>query len=410
MAQQTNEEPQISIDPLLKEQINIYPLEEKAPVLNQFQSLSIGIPKEHSIFEKRIPLRPESVALLTRLGHQILIETQAGEASQFSDKEFSEAGAKISYSPEEVFASDLVLKVEPPTLKEIEYMKPNKALISALKTATLSAEYLKALQKKKITAAAYELIEDKVGGIPVMRAMSEIAGSTVMLIAAEYLSTQHAGRGIILGGVTGVPPTRVVIIGAGTVGEYAARTASGLGAEVKVFDQHIYKLRRLKYAIGHEIYTSTFDEFSLPEAIKRADVVIGAVRGEKGRSPIIITEEMVSQMKAGAIIIDVSIDQGGCIETSELTTLQDPIFRKYDVVHYCVPNIASRVAQTSSTALSNIFTPFLRGIGICGGFDEMIFQNQWFLRGIYAYKGHITNHHIAHKFGITGKDLNLLKW
>ncbi len=410
MAQQVKDEEHIAIDPLLKEQINIYALEEKAPVSNQFKALSIGIPREHSIAEKRIPLRPESVALLTRLGHQILIETQAGEASQFSDKEYSEAGAKISYSPEEVFASDLVIKVEPPTLKEIEFMKPNKALISALKTATLSLDYLKALQKKKITAAAYELIEDKVGGIPVMRAMSEIAGSTVMLIAAEYLSTQHAGRGIILGGVTGVPPTRVVIIGAGTVGEYAARTASGLGAEVKVFDQHIYKLRRLKYAIGHEIYTSTFDEFSLPEAIQRADVVIGAVRGEKGRSPIIVTEEMVSQMKAGAIIIDVSIDQGGCIETSELTTLQNPIFRKYDVVHYCVPNIASRVAQTSSTALSNIFTPFLRGIGICGGFDEMIFQNQWFLRGIYAYKGHITNHHIASKFSMTSKDLNLLKW
>lgn len=410
MAKQLHEEPKIAIDPLLKEQISIYTLEEKAPIVSQFQALSIGIPKEHSIAEKRIPLRPESVALLTRLGHQIIIETEAGNASQFSDKDFSDAGAKISYSPEEVFASDLVLKVEPPTLQEISYMKPNKALISALKTATLSVDYLKALQKKKITAAAYELIEDKVGGIPVMRAMSEIAGSTVMLIAAEYLSTQHAGRGIILGGVTGVPPTRVVIIGAGTVGEYAARTAAGLGAEVKVFDQHIYKLRRLKYAIGHEIYTSTFDEFSLPEAISRADVVIGAVRGEKGRSPIIVTEEMVSQMKSGAIIIDVSIDQGGCIETSELTTLQNPVFKKHGVIHYCVPNIASRVAQTSSTALSNIFTPFLRGIGICGGFDEMIFQNQWFLRGIYTYKGFVTNHHIANKFGIAAKDLNLLKW
>jgi alanine dehydrogenase len=289
-------------------------------------------------------------------------------------------------------------------------MKPNKSLISALKTATLTADYLKALQKKKITAAAYELIEDKVGGIPVMRAMSEIAGSTVMLIAAEYLSTHNAGRGIILGGVTGVPPTRVVILGAGTVGEYAARTAIGLGAEVKVFDQHIYKLRRLKYAIGHEVYTSTFDEFALTEAISRADVVIGAVRGEKGRSPIIVTEEMVSQMRAGAVIIDVSIDQGGCIETSEITTIQNPVFRKYEVIHYCVPNIASRVAQTSSTALSNIFTPFLRGIGICGGFDEMIFQNQWFLKGIYCYKGHITHQYIANKFHLPHKDLNLLKW
>jgi alanine dehydrogenase len=404
----------VEIDPQAKKQLGLYPLEQIATISKNFKAISIGIPKEQSSYEKRVVLRPEAVNMLVRNGHQIILETQAGLLSQFQDKDYSEAGAQIVSTSEEALSADIVLKVEPPTMEEIEFLKPGKTLISAIQLATLTPDFLKALIKKKTTAVAFELIKDRVGGIPVMRAMSEIAGSTVMLIAAEYLSSNNGGKGIILGGVTGVPPTKVVIIGAGTVAEYAARTALGLGAEIKIFDKHIYKLRRLKHAIGQEVFTCTLDDQQLTDAISRADVVIGAVRTEKGRSPMVVSEEMVASMKPNSVIIDVSIDQGGCFETSAITTLQNPTFKKYGVIHYCVPNIASRVALTSSTALSNIFAPYMLEIGETGGIDDMIFSNRWFMRGVYAYKGMISNEDIAKKFNLPYKDLGLLlastKW
>ena len=229
-----------------------------------------------------------------------------------------------------------------------------------------------------------------------------------MLIAAELLSSVHNGRGIILGGITGVPPTRVLILGAGTVGEYAARAAHALGAEIKVFDQHIYRLQRIKYTIGQQIYTSIIDSETLTAELSRADVVIGAMRAEDGIAPMIVTEEMVSRMKKNSIIIDVSIDQGGCFETSEMTTHKQPTFQKYDVTHYCVPNIASRVAHTASIALSNVFAPFLLKTGTIGGIEEMIFAKQWFTKGVYCYKGSLTNLPIAQRFNLRYKDLGLL--
>ncbi len=399
----------VEIDALTKEQLVLYPLEKTQTVQKDFKSLQIGIPRENSEFEKRIALRPEAVEILTRRGHQVVIETNAGLHAKFEDKDFSEVGGRIAYSSQEVFESDIVLKIEPPSEEELAYMKPGKVLISAIQLAKLRPEYLRALLKKKLTTVAFELIEDKVGGMPAVRAMSEIAGSTVMLIAAEYLSSHNGGKGIILGGITGVPPTKVVIIGAGTVGEYAARTALGLGTEIKVFDRHTYKLRRLKYSIGqHNLYTSTLDVVTLTEAISRADVLICAIRSEKGRSPIIVTEEMVQKMKPNSVIIDVSIDQGGCVETSEITNLKKPTFKKHDVIHYCVPNIASRVSRTSSTALSNIFAPYLLDIGEKGGVDEMIFSNKWFMKGVYAYKGSLTNPDLAKRFNMPHKDLGLL--
>jgi alanine dehydrogenase len=397
------------IDPSAKEQLMLYPLEQTQMVSKEFKSLQIGIPRENSEFEKRIALRPEAVEILTRRGHQVVIETNAGLHAKFEDKDYSEVGGRIAYSAQEVFESDIVLKIEPPSEEEINYMKPGKVLISAIQMAKLRPEYLKAVLKKKLTTVAFELIQDKVGGMPAVRAMSEIAGSTVMLIAAEYLSSHNDGKGIILGGVTGVPPTKVVVLGAGTVGEYAARTAIGLGTEIKVFDRHTYKLRRLKYSIGqHNLYTSTLDVVTLTEAISRADVLISAIRSEKGRTPVIVTEEMVSKMKPNSVIIDVSIDQGGCVETSEITTLRNPTFKKHGVIHYCVPNIASRVSRTSSTALSNIFAPYLLEIAEKGGVDEMIFSNKWFMKGVYAYKGSLTNADLAKKFNMPHKDLGLL--
>lgn len=391
----------------LAKQSALYPKEALLEVKTNKSSLSIGLPKEISSQENRIALTPEAVAIIARNGHRVCVETGAGEASKFSDQEYSDAGAVIAYAAREVFESDIILKVDPPVKKEIDYIKPGKTLISALPLAKLTADYLKAINEKKITGIGFELIQDKVGGMPVVRAMSEIAGSTVMLIAAEYLSSVNNGRGVILGGITGVPPTKVVILGSGTVAEYAARTAMGLGAEIKIFDKNIYKLRRIKYALGQQAYTSTIDTNTLSEAISRADVVIGAIRAEDGISPCVVTEEMVATMQANAVIVDVSIDQGGCFETSEITTHKNPVFKKHGVIHYCVPNIASRVARTASTAFSHIFTPLLLQTGNLGGIEEMIFSNKWFMRGVYCYKGSLTNANIARKFDMQYKDLNL---
>ena len=392
----------------LAQESKLYPQESLLKIKKQQNTLYIGIPKENSFQENRLAITPDGVNLLANNGHEIRIETGAGKESRFTDKEFSDAGAKIVYSTEEVFKADIILKVEPPTIDEIQYMNTGKALISALQLGNQTPEYLRAINSKKLTALAYEFIEDKVGGMPAVRAMSEIAGSTVMLIAAEYLSNINNGKGILLGGITGVPPAKVVILGAGTVAEYAARAALGLGVDIQIFDNNIYKLRRLKHALGQQVFTSTFNNVLLSDAIKQADVLIGAMRIEKGKMQIIISEEMVSTMKSGSVIIDVSIDQGGCIETSEITSDDNPIFTKYGIIHFCVPNIASRVPRTATTAFNNIFVPMLLQASDEGGIDGMIFNNKWFMRGIYAYNGNITNEHIANKFMVPYKDLNLL--
>ncbi len=372
------------------------------------KALFIGVPKEISLQESRVALKPESVDILVSNGHDVWVEAGAGNSAHFSDHEYSEAGAKVVYSSKEVCQADIILKVEPPTDKEINLLKPGSTLFSAFQTGRQSREYIESLNRKKINAIGYEFIEDKVGGLPMVRAMSEIAGSTVMLIAAELLSNTNQGKGVILGGITGVPPTQVVILGAGTVAEYAARACIGLGVDIQVFDNHIYKLRRIKHALGQQIHTSTIDNATVLKAIQNADVVVGAVRPEKGMNKCIVTEEMVSQMKPGSVIIDVGIDQGGCIETSEMTSHKRPTFRKYDIIHYCVPNIGSRVARTASLAISNIFTPIILQIADIGGIDEMILGNKWFMKGVYTYRGSLTNLQLAKKFNLGFKDLNLL--
>ncbi len=387
---------------------SLSPQESLLKVKKNNSSLVIGVPKERSLQENRVSLKPESVAVLVGHGHELVVESSAGKTAKFSDQEYSEAGARIVYSAKEAFESQIVLKVEPPSIEEIGYMKLDSTLISAFQTGKQSPDYLNELNSRRITALAYEFIEDKVGGLPLVRSMSEIAGSAVMLIAAEYLSSVSNGKGIILGGVTGVPPTKVVIIGAGTVAEHAARAALGLGADIQIFDNHIYKLRRIKHALGHQVYPSTIDSAILTTALKEADVVIGALRLEKGKSICVVTEEMVGQMKPESVIIDVSMDQGGCFETSKLTTHKNPIFRKFDVVHYCVANIASRVARTATIALSNILTPILIQIADHGGIEDMIFAQAWFMKGVYTFKGNVTNQHVARKFNLKHRDLNLI--
>ncbi len=387
---------------------SVYTQEQLMKVKKDNHTFFIGLPKEISLQENRISLTPDAVAILVSHGHEVWVETQAGVGSRFADKQYSEAGAKIVYSPQEAYKADIVLKIEPPTMEEMQYFKPNQTLICALQLGHLEKNFIDALVTKRITALAWEFIEDKVGGMPIIRGMSEIAGSTVMLIAAEYLSSVHDGKGIILGGITGVPPTKVVIIGAGTVAEYAGRAALSLGAEIQVFDNHLYKLRRIKHTLGHQFYTSTIDTVTLAESLKSADVVIGALRAEKGRARHVVSEEMVSHMKSNSLIIDLSIDQGGCIATSDITTHSKPTFRKYDVIHYCVPNVASRVAHTATTALSNIFTPTILRASEEGGVEEMIFSHKWFMKGVYTYKGGLTNESVARKFGMKFKNIELL--
>ena len=392
----------------LTEGIAIYPKEALSKVKTSKNSLVIGLPKETELQEKRVVLTPEAVGLLVNNGQHVIVETNAGAKSKFTDKDYSDAGAKVVYSAKEAFDAEVILKVEPPSNEEIEFMKSGSCLISALQLGKQNADFIHGLNKKRVTAVAFENLEDKVGGMPVVRAMSEIAGSTVMLIAAEYLSSVHDGKGLILGGITGVPPTEVVIVGAGTVAEYAARTALGLGASIKIFDNHIYKLRRIKQLLGQQVYTSTIDNYTLGQALKEADVVIGALRAEKGKNKIVVSEEMVAAMMDGSIIIDVSIDQGGCIQTAEMTTHDHPTYVKHGVIHYCVPNIASRVARTASAALSNIFTPILLQMADLRGAEEMIFNYKWFMKGVYTYRGSLTNAYLGRKFSMSHKELQLL--
>lgn len=392
----------------IAKQAMMQPQESMLEVKAKKNKLYIGIPKEVSFQENRIPLTPLSVALLINNGHQVMLESNAGQAANFSDKDYSEQGALIVFDNKTVYEADIIIKIAPPTLAEIELMKPGQILISALQVSTLKPECLNALLQKKITALCFEHLQDEGGSLTVVRAMSEIVGATSILIAAEYLSNVFDGKGLMLGGITGVPPTEIVILGAGTVGEYAARTAISLGAEVKVFDPSIYKLRRLQNNIGSRVFTSVVQPIVLEKAVTTCDVAIGAMRAEDGRSPCIISEETVSRMKRDSVIIDVSIDQGGCFETSEITNHTHPVFRKYDVIHYCVPNIASRVARTATYALTNIFAPILLDIGEQGGLKNVIWQNAGVRNAVYIYHGHLTNKYIGERFSIPTKDLDLL--
>lgn len=392
----------------IAQQAMMQPQEALAATKSKKNNLYIGIPKETSFQENRIALTPLSVALLVNNGHRVVIESGAGLAANFSDINFSEQGAQIVYDTKEVYHADIIIKIAPPTKEEIEMMKNGQILFSALQMATMKKEHVLALMAKKITALAFEYLRDDGNVLSVVRAMSEIVGATSILIAAEYVSNVFGGKGLMLGGVTGVPPTEIVILGAGTVGEYAARTAIGLGAEVKVFDSSLYRLRRLQNNIGNRIFTSVMQPIVLEKALTTCDVVIGAIRADHGRSPCVVSEETVSKMKPNSVVIDVSIDQGGCFETSEVTNHKNPVFRKHDVIHYCVPNIASRVSRTATYALTNIFTPILIDIGDMGGIMNLIWEKAGIRNAVYIYQGSMTNKDLANRFGLPHKDLNLL--
>ena len=384
------------------------PQEEMLEVARKKGKLFIGIPKEIAFQENRVPLVPDAVALLVNNGHHIVIEAGAGKTANFEDTDYSEAGAEIVYSPQEVYKANVILKIAPPTLEEIEYMQPKQILFSALQLSVQPENFLKKLTSKKLNCIAYDLITDGAGIYPVIRAMGEIAGGASILIAAELLSNVNNGVGSILGGISGISPTEVVIIGAGTVGEFAARAAIGLGATVKVFDNSTSRLRRLQNQLGTRIFTSVIVPKVLEKHLKTADVAIGALRARNGRAPNIVTEEMVAEMKTGSVIIDVSIDQGGVFETSQVTNHTKPVFRKHGVIHYCVPNIPSRVARTASYAFSNIFSQILMNMGEEGGFEGIVRKDAGLRNGIYIYNGILTNQYLGEAFNLPFKDINLL--
>ncbi|MCT4622052.1 MAG: alanine dehydrogenase [Schleiferiaceae bacterium] len=364
----------------------LLPQEERIEVQRKKQKLQIGVPKETFMQEKRIGLSPEGVHLLTSNGHEVVIESGAGLGARYTDKDYSDAGAQIAYSTKEVFEKQIILKIEPPSDEELEMMKMGQTLISALQVKTRSQAYFKSLMSKKATAIAVENITDDEGMLPIMRCMSEIAGSASVQLGAELLTGEN-GKGYLFGGITGVPQTEVVIIGAGTVGTYAAKSAIALGANVKVFDTSLSRLKRMQQYLKSPVYTCVLQPKLLEKALRRCDVAIGAIRSTSGRTPCVVTEEMVQKMKAKSVVIDISIDHGGCFETSEITSLSNPTFEKYNVIHYCVPNIASRFARTASFALSNIFAPLLLTISDEGGIEETLRYHPEIRTGLYMHKG-----------------------
>ncbi len=368
----------------------------------------IGLPAESDSDENRIPLVPNSIRTLVGYGHKVIVESNAGIRSSFSDEHYREAGAEVTHDKKRVYSAPIVIKASTPTLEELKLMQDQALLITMLQMPLISQAFIELLREKKITAMAMEHLRHEDGSYPVIRTMSEIAGRLAILIGSEYLAINKGGRGVLLGGISGVPPAKVVVLGAGVVGEHAIRTALGLGASVRVFDNDIDKLIRIQNRIGRPLHTSTINPEYMAYQLTSADVVIGAMHSRKGRASVIVTEEMVKRMKNGAVIVDVSIDQGGCIETSEVTNHRQPTFEKYGVIHYCVPNIASMVGRTSSMAISNILTSLILKICSFSSVEEVLYHHEGIQHGVYTYAGCMTNAYLAQRFDMKFIALHLL--
>lgn len=384
------------------------PKEEHLETAVRFRRISIGIPCDTRDEEKRVALTPEAVNLLVESENEVILQKGAGNGTNYSDKDYSENGAIITDSPARVFSSDVIIKVAPFNEKEADYLKGNQVLFSYLNVLKLSEETLAKLSRKKVTAIAFEKIRDANGTMPVIESMSEIAGITSILLASDYLSNHHGGKGVMLGGITGVTPTEVVILGANTAGEYAAKAALGLGSQVRIFDSSLQQLRKFEALMGQRLQTSVFHPQVLRKALKSADVVVGAIELEDLKPWYYVTEEMVRTMKKGAVIIDLSIDRGGCIETTECRALRDPVYEKHGVIHFSAWNLPSRVARTASIALSNIFAPMLQDLAESGGITQLLKNDPGVRNGAYLYNGILTNETLGQKFGMLSKDLDLL--
>ncbi len=397
-----------TIKPQIKSSFAFETQEEVLDIPHGSKPLLIGIPKEIAFQENRIGLTPDAVSVLVANGHDVMVESLAGSGSRYTDNDYSEAGAMIVFEKEEVYKCPILVKTAPPVEADLPYLQMYQTIISPLHLSALKKELMEQLMAKKITALSIENIKDENQNYPILRSMSEITGSAVMLIAGQYLSNFNQGKGVLLGGVSGVPPTKVVIIGADIIGEFAARNALALGASVKVFDNNVSRLQRLQNNLGQRVWTSVLEPKILAKQLKTCEVAVGALRNEFGRAPIVVTEEMVAAMRPGSIIIDVAIDRGGCFETSELTNHAHPIIIKHEVIHYGVPNIPSGFARTASQAISNVLMPLLIQIGDQGGLEEIIWQQVHLREGIYLYKGALTDFYISEKFQLKFTDLNLL--
>ncbi len=372
------------------------------------RQMSVGLPHDVHDDEKRIALTPEAVKILTDAGHEVYLETGAGQNAGFSDREYSENGAIVADTSQQIYNCDFVIKIAPFTQKEASMLRGNQIVISFMNAATMGEETLSQMMRRRVTALASERIKDSDGMLPVVESMSEISGITSVLLASEYLSTTSGGKGVMLGGVTGVTPTEVIIIGANTAGEYAARAALGLGAIVRVFDTSVHRLRNFQGLLGQRLYTSTFHPQVLQKALKSADVLIGALSNDILMPWFYVTEEMVQGMKRGSVIVDLSVDTGGCVETAEPRAIKDPIYEKHGVIHYSAWNLPSRVPKTASIALSNVFRPLMQEIADAGGITPMLKFNNGLRDGVYVYNGILTNEVLGQKFGILSKDINLL--
>ncbi|GAA4153198.1 alanine dehydrogenase [Chryseobacterium ginsenosidimutans] len=381
----------------------LMPKEEKLEIIKKGKQFSIGVPKETCLNERRACITPDAVQVLVEHGHEIIIESGAGQGSFFSDLLYSESGAKITNDPKEAFAQDLILKINPPTEEEIDYMKPNTYLVSALQINLRDKDYFLKLAEKKVNAIAFEFIVDQYKQLALVRLIGEIAGTVSVLYASELLALSN---GLMLGGITGVRPAEVVILGAGIVGEFATKAAIGLGASVRVFDNSLSKLRRLHTLVDSRVPTSIIDPKELSKALRRADVVIGALP-RLNMTPI-VTEEMVMKMKKGSVIIDITIDNGKVIETSELTTMEDPYIIKHGVIHCGLPNLTSRMPRTTTKAISNFFLSYILNYDEEGGFENMLVRKNEMKQSLYMYKGRHTKKIICDRFGLTYHDINLL--
>lgn len=394
--------------PIISTSFSYETLEETLDVKPKGVPLNIGIPRETAFQENRIALTPDAVGVLVSNGHEVIIEHNAGEASHYRDKDYSEAGARIVYDKAEVLKAPILVKSAPVIEEDLPLLQLNQIVISPIHLSAMKAELLQKMMDKRITGISFENLKDDSGTYPIVRSMSEIAGSAVMLVAGQYLSSANHGKGVLLGGISGIPPTKVIILGAGIVGEFAARAALALGASVKVFDNSVYRLKRLQVNIGQRMWTSVMEPRILAKQLKTCEIAVGALSSQTGRTPVVVTDEMVSNMRPGSVIIDVSIDRGGCFETSEITTHEHPIFMKYGVIHYCVPNIPSGFARTASHAISNVLMPLLLEAGEEGGFENLVWHKIHLRSGIYLFKGALTNFHLSQRFDLKYTDLNLL--
>jgi alanine dehydrogenase len=383
-------------------------MEETLDIKPQGEKLFIGIPREVAFQENRIALTPDAVGVLVANGNHVQVEHKAGEGSNYTDQDYAEAGAKIVYDKAEIYKAPILVKSAPPVEEDLPFLQMNQTIISPIHLSALKKHHIEVMMSKRITALRFENFKDDSGTYPIVRSMSEIAGSAVMLIAGQYLSSFNKGKGVLLGGISGIPPTKVVIVGAGIVGEFATRNALALGASVKVFDNNVTRLKQLQNNLGQRIWTSVLEPKILSKQLKTCEVAVGALSNEYGRAPVVVSEEMVAAMRPGSIIIDVAIDRGGCFETSELTSHENPTFLKHGVIHYCVPNIPSGFARTASQAISNILMPLILEISDEGGLEEMVWHNFNLREGIYLFKGSLTDIYISQKFDLKFTDLNLL--